>query len=205
MTEIWKDIEGFEGRYQISNLGNVKSLRYGGRDEVRNLVPKINNKGYEWVELILNGKRSCLQIHRLVAIAFIPNPYNYPIINHKDENPRNNSVDNLEWCDHKYNVHYYLDRHRDQFLENVRKPKKRKPGYHRSSNGRTRTRAGVYNSYKLKSKVAQVDKNGNVVKVWDCVRQIERDEHKSQWSITQCCNGKRKTAYGYTWHFIDAV
>ena len=192
MTEIWKDIEGFEGRYQISNLGNVKSLRYGGRDEVRNLVPKVNNHGYEWVELFKNREKSYFQIHRLVAKAFIPNPTGLPIVNHKDENIRNNCVDNLEWCTHEYNVRYSLERHRWD-----RKYGKKPDGW--------KGKYGKYGPYKHNKAVAQVDKNGNIVKIWNCTREIQREENKSQWSIIQCCNGKRKTAYGYTWHFIDAV
>jgi hypothetical protein len=204
MEEVWKDIEGFEGRYQVSNLGNVKSLRYGGRYEVRNLVPKVNNKGYEWVELWKDRKRSCRQIHRLVATAFIPNPdpERYTIINHKDENPRNNRVNNLEWCDYKYNSKYFLDRHRIEFGETISKALKGKAKINRY---RIRTKYGVYGPYKHKQSVAQIDKNGNVVKVWDCLSQIVREENKSQWSITQCCEGKRKTAYGYTWRFINAI
>lgn len=204
MVELWKDIEGFEGRYQVSNLGNVKSLRYGGRYEVRNLVPKVNNKGYEWVELWKDRKRSCRQIHRLVATAFIPNPDPecYTIINHKDENPRNNRVNNLEWCDYKYNSKYFLDRHRMEFGETMSKALKGKAKINRYG---IRTKYGVYGPYKHKQSVAQIDKNGNVVKVWDCLSQITREENKSQWSITQCCEGKRKTAYGYKWHFVDAI
>lgn len=197
MTEEWKDIEGFEGRYQISNLGNVKSLRYGGRDEIKNLVPKVNNKGYEWVELVINGKKSCRQIHRLVAEAFIPNPNKEPIINHKDENPRNNRVDNLEWCDYKYNSHYYLERHKKEFLAKVQKPR----GW---GKGR-KHKKWIMEPYKRRSLVAQADKDGFVVRIWDNVSQIARENNLSQWSITQCCEGKRKTAYGYTWHFFNAV
>lgn len=176
MTEIWKDIEGFEGRYQISNLGNVKSLRYGGRGEPKNLVPKVNNKGYEWVELFANGKKSYRQIHRLVAAAFIPNPNNEPVINHKDENIRNNCVDNLEWCDQGYNTRYSLNlHHRERSIRKHKRP------------------------------IAQIDKNGNTVKIWDYSRQVEKEGNMSQWSILQCCAGKRKTAYGYTWHYVDAI
>lgn len=197
MVEVWKDIEGFEGRYQVSNLGNIKSLRYGGRYEARNLVPKVNNKGYEWVELAVNGTKKCKQIHRLVANAFIPNPKGYPIINHKDENPRNNRVDNLEWCDYKYNTNYYIERHKEAFYANVQKPR----GW---GKGRKR-KQWILGPYKRTKKVAQIDKDGNIIKIWNNASQIVREEGKSQWSITQCCDGKRKTAYGYTWRFVDAI
>lgn len=195
MVEVWKDIEGYEGRYQVSNLGNIKSLRYGGRYEARNLVPKVNNHGYEWVELFNNGKKQCIQIHRLVASAFIPNPRGYPIVNHKDENPRNNQVDNLEWCDHKYNVRYSLERHIEERRKGLWGPR---PPYWKGNTGN-------FGPYKRKRPIAQVDRDGNIVRIWDCSRQIQREENKSQWSITQCCDGKRKTAYGYTWHYADAI
>lgn len=114
MIEIWKDIKGFEGHYQVSNLGRVKSLsRYmnhksGGLSllKERILKPATNRKGYKIVVLCLNCKEYKFTVHRLVAKTFIPNPNNYPMINHKDEDKTNNCVDNLEWCDNKYNQNY---------------------------------------------------------------------------------------------------
>ena len=101
MKEIWKDIKGFEGLYQVSNLGRVKSLR-------RNIILRqgITRKGYESVLLCTNSIHKGYYIHRLVAHAFIPNPDNLPQVNHKDENKTNNCVGNLEWCDGKYNINY---------------------------------------------------------------------------------------------------
>lgn len=109
MKEVWKDIPNFEGLYQVSNLGNVKSFRkstkYGSKSEYI-LNPTINNGGYAQVTLYDNTKRTKLSVHRLVAELFIPNPNNYPQINHKDENKQNNRVDNLEWCTAAYNNAY---------------------------------------------------------------------------------------------------
>lgn len=101
MTEIFKDIKGYENLYQVSNLGNVLSLR-------RNIIlkPRKNNKGYLQLNLSKEGKIKMFLVHRLVAETFIDNPNNYPIINHKDENPSNNHDDNLEWCSNKYNIQY---------------------------------------------------------------------------------------------------
>lgn len=100
MEEIWKDIEGYEGMYQVSNMGRVKSLR-------RNIILSqgIAN-GYEMVTLSTNNISKGYYIHRLVANAFIPNPDNLPQVNHKDENKLNNCVDNLEWCTQEYNINY---------------------------------------------------------------------------------------------------
>lgn len=101
MEEIWKDIEGYEGLYQVSNVGRVKSVR-------KNIILKsrIERNGYESVKLSANNISKGYYIHRLVANAFIPNPDNLPQVNHKDENKTNNCVDNLEWCTRHYNHNY---------------------------------------------------------------------------------------------------
>lgn len=93
MEEIWKDIPGYEGIYQISNLGHLKILN-----------PRRHSQGYQVVTLTNdeNGTKPFL-VHRLVAEAFLPNPENLPYVNHKDENPQNNRVENLEWCTPQFN------------------------------------------------------------------------------------------------------
>lgn len=110
MEEIWKDIEDYEGIYQISNLGRVKSLSRKdsiGREKKEKLRKiDLTTKGYPTITLYKDGKAKHKLIHRLVAIAFIPNPNNYPVVNHKDENPLNCRVDNLEWCTYLYNNTY---------------------------------------------------------------------------------------------------
>lgn len=104
MNEIWKDIKGFEGKYQVSNFGNVKSFSRG-----EHLLRLNGGKKYIQVILCKNGKTYAKLVHRLVADAFISNPNNFPCVNHKDENPKNNCVDNLEWCSYRYN-NVYNDR-----------------------------------------------------------------------------------------------
>ena len=112
MKEIWKDIKGYEGFYQISNLGRVKSLKkwsVNDRAFVSNeslLTPWNNGNDYLVVSLSYNNKRKNHYIHRLVAEHFIDNPYEYSQVNHKDYNKRNNNVNNLEWCTAKYNRIY---------------------------------------------------------------------------------------------------
>ena len=104
--EIWKDVPGYEGLYQVSNLGNVRSLNYRGRGKTRILSPGKDKKGYLHVSLFKDKNRTIVQIHRIVAITFIPNPNNLPVVNHKDWNLGNNCVDNLEWCTFVYNSQY---------------------------------------------------------------------------------------------------
>ena len=108
MIEIFKDIEGYENLYQISNLGNVKSLGNGNSNNSKEkiLKPTKDKKGYLTVDLYKDGKRKIYKVHRLVAKVFIENPNNLPQVNHKDEDKTNNAVENLEFCDAKYNINY---------------------------------------------------------------------------------------------------
>ena len=100
--EIWKDIKGYEGKYQVSSEGRIWSI---SRQKV--LKPQTGRYGYKHVTLIAkNGKKVTELIHRLVAFMFKQNINNLPEINHIDENILNNSADNLEWCDRKYNINY---------------------------------------------------------------------------------------------------
>lgn len=114
--EIWKDIKQYEGIYQVSTLGNVRSLsrdivqqhfsdnKYCRRIKYRIVKPAKNKHGYKTVSLCFNGNKKTRNIHRLVAETFIANPNDYPCINHIDGNKENNNVNNLEWCTYKYNT-----------------------------------------------------------------------------------------------------
>lgn len=102
--EIWKDVVGYEGKYQVSNLGRVKSLNYNRTGKEQILKTQTNRYGYLYV--CLGSNHNKVRIHRLVAEAFIPNPYNLPEVNHKDLNRANNVVDNLEWATREYNIDY---------------------------------------------------------------------------------------------------
>ena len=114
MIELWKDIKDYEGFYQVSNLGRVKSLSRSIYDSRGYMIyrkgkikkPSFDKNGYPQIGLCKNGTVITRKIHRLVAEAFIPNPENKPEINHKDEDKLNNCVDNLEWVTEKENVNY---------------------------------------------------------------------------------------------------
>lgn len=101
MEELWKDIGGYEGLYQVSNLGRIWSYKTN-----KILKGSIDSHGYRQVDFRKDGKRKTILLHRLVAKAFILNPDNLPQVNHKDENPLNNHVNNLEWCTQEYNLSY---------------------------------------------------------------------------------------------------
>lgn len=175
MNEIWKDIVGYEGLYQISNLGNVKSLDYRRTGKERILKPVTDSVGYLHVVLCKNRKLKTFNIHRLVANAFLENPDHKSDVNHKDEDKTNNCVDNLEWMTRKENINY---------------------GTHNE-----RVSRSIINHKAISKLVLQFTKNGEFVKEWPSMHQIERELGFYNCNISQCCNGKRKTAHGYVWKF----
>lgn len=122
MQEVWKPVVGYEGLYEVSNKGRVKSLVRAIYDintktvinykREKYLTGRANGRGYPIVRLVKNGVEKNMYIHRLVGIAFIPNPKNLPVINHLDSDPTNNCVENLEWCTQKHNMEYAVDQMR---------------------------------------------------------------------------------------------
>ena len=184
MREIWKDVVGYEGLYQVSNMGNVRSLKWKNCGYTRNLWLKPHNKGYFQVELVKNKKKKTFVVHRLVSVAFIPNPDNLPCVNHKDENKQNNCVDNLEWCDYGYNNRYSMNLHPERYA-----------GIHRKST----PKYGKRKCYPI----IQISLNGEIVREWENSRAIFLETGMSDWSISECCRGNRKTAYGYKWQYAS--
>lgn len=172
--EIWRDIEGFEGRYQISSLGRVKSLARHNVPEEKIIAFQLSHKGYERIRIGIgrNFKRS-MQVHRLVAIAFIPNPDNLPQVNHKDGNKRNNRVDNLEWCTN---------------IENQR---------HAWENGLKRS---CYHSGKPNTPVSMIDPvTSNVIWQYRSVADASRHTGIKRENILKVLRGEREKAGGYIW------
>lgn len=173
MKEIWKDIHGYEQRYQVSNIGRIKSLkrvckRGNNHKPVNECILKPgNNKGYMTVALSKNGNVKYFQVHRLVAEAFIPNPDNLPCVNHKDENSLNNNVDNLEWCTYSYNNSYNELARKKGVLKRI--------------------------------PVLQFSKTGQFIREWDCAGTVEQELGISHHSIYGCCKGKTKTSGGFIW------
>lgn len=177
MEEIWKDIPGYEGLYQVSNLGRVKSLErsvikgQGGLYKIEEKIMKgsKDGSGYLFVQLCKEGKRKFYKIHRLVASAFLDNPNNLSELNHKDEDKTNNRVDNLEWCNHKYNSNYG------------------------SRNERVAKAISI--------PVLQFSKTGEFIHKWDSATEASRVLGINQGNIWSCLKGKYKSAYGFIWHY----
>lgn len=183
--ETWKPVVGYEGLYEVSDLGNVRSLNWHNEKYARNLWLKPHNKGYFQVELVRNKEKKMHMVHRLVAIAFIPNPLNLPQVNHKDENKKNNAVENLEWCDNRYNVKYSMIRHPDRAANRI---------YTNSKRGTTYKR-------KLSMPIYQCGLDGEIIRKWENSREIFVKTGMSDWSISECCRGKRNKAYGFKWRY----
>lgn len=167
MKEIWKDIKYYEGLYQASNLGRIRNVLKG-----RILRGAINRGGYIQLKLSNNGIDSRFIVHRLVAMTFIPNPNNYPIINHKDENKINNRIDNLEWCDHKYNNTYGSAINKYQTLAN----KKYTP-------------------------VLQFSKDNVFISEYNSVNEAGYLNNINPCCISSCLTGHTKSSGGFIWKY----
>ena len=177
--EQWKDIKGYEGKYQISNYGEVRSLSKWSKGKILKGGQCGNPGPYRFVCLVGSGRKDIKNhyIHRLVAQAFIENPNNFTEVNHKDGNTLNNNVDNLEWCSHKYNMtHAY----QNGFID------------HSFQRGAKHPRAKA---------VIQKTKDGEFVKEWESVNQIQRETEYLASAIFNCCKHRQKSAYGFIWEY----
>lgn len=174
MEEIWKDVVGYAGLYQVSNLGNVKSKR-------GLLKPQPRQHGYLAVWLYGHGnsakhKGKQFAVHRLVAEAFIPNPNAYSEVNHKDERKTNNCADNLEWMSHQQN----------------------------SAFGTRGKRIGKANTNGKKSKpIAQYTRDGELLRVFPSLQEATRNGFNAS-NICNCAKGhpRYSQAYGYIWRYL---
>lgn len=174
MIEEWLPIKGYEGLYEVSNLGRIKSLerkKWNGKSnhiwKEKILKFGTNGANYLAVNLYKNKKRKFITIHKLVATTFIDNPNNYLEINHTDENPKNNAVINLEWCNRKYNCNYGT---RNQKVIHCKK-------------------------------VYQYDLQNNLIKTWSSSKEASDTLNINVDSIYHNVAGKLKTAGGFVWKY----
>ena len=174
-NEEWRDVVGYEGRYQVSSTGRVKSLKrkdcLGRTIRERMLKACDNGRGYLYISLSDGtGEHKRHYIHRLVGEAFVPNPLEKEDVNHKDENPSNNHASNLEWLTHKENLNY----------------------------GMRNERVAKANS----KPVAQYTKDGAFIKVWASAAEVKRQLGFNHSNIIQVAKGNRKTACGFIWKYV---
>lgn len=171
--EIWKQVKGFEGLYEVSNLGNVRSLNYHNWGIVKNLTPTADKFGYLRVCLSKNDRQYNGIVYRMVAQAFIENPDNFPQINHINEDKSDNRVENLEWCDCLYNNNHGTRNNR-------------------ISQSKRNTKC---------KKVIQMDLDGNVLREWVSLNEVMRVLGFNAAFVARCCHGVKPTAYGYKWQY----
>lgn len=174
VQEIWKDVRGYEGLYQVSNLGRVRSLdrcltNKNGVTRIcrgRVLKPQDDTHGYRIVSF---GRKNHKKVHRLVAGAFCdnPNPRKFNVVNHKDSNTSNNKASNLEWCTQAYNMAYGLLRQKQVEAQS--------------------------------KAVAQYTKDGTLIKVYPSLRGASRETGINKWNIFTSCKTGKKTAGGFLW------
>jgi hypothetical protein len=177
--EVWKDIKDYENLYQVSNLGRLRSNcnRKRGTLEWKLISVAISQRGYLHATLHKDGIRKNVEIHRLVAQAFIPNPDNLPQVNHKSENKQDNRVENLEWCTASYNSSYgtITERKQDSAIKT--------------------------GSPKAKRAILCFDKVSGVFKRgFESAHAASRAlGFSAEHNIVSCLNGKLKSAYGFVW------
>lgn len=196
--EIWKDVIGFDGDYQVSTFGRVKSFK--SKTPIIRSQCVSKRTGYAYVDLCKNGKVFNKTVHRLVAEAFIPNPEKLPEVNHKDEDKTNNQVDNLEWCTSLYNLTYGT--HVERGKETRRKNGTDMFLYEYSLKNRD------YITKRTKEtqgkRVAKIDKNtGDVLKAYDTIADTEKENKCSH--ISECIRNVRNECGGYIWQSVDDI
>lgn len=180
IKEVFTDIHNFEGMYQVSNLGRVRScdrIICNGRFEKGKIMkPCKTKKGYLRVYLCKDGKQYTYSIHRLVALAFIPNPDNKPCIDHINGIKEDNNVKNLRWCTNRENVHFSMDNNTRHIF--------------------------TPDESKCSRKVAKLDMNGIEIEVYPSLSEAARKNGiKSFTKISSVCNGQRKSAGGFKWQY----
>ena len=211
MEEIWKEIPNYEGLYEASNKGRIKSLkrmvynpRYGKVSWPEKILvqDQSHKKGYGRITLSKNGVQERKQIHYWIAITFIPNPQNKPCIDHIDDNPMNNSADNLRWVTWQENNE--KEHHRKALSEankgykhsEERRKKDREVMLKRVEEQGLR-RGGNYNA----KKINEYDLDMNLIRTWDCLTDAAEYYNVSLSLISRAANGKRKQAKNRIWRY----
>lgn len=185
-NEIWAPIPGYNGKYEASTLGCVRSMSYRNKKEVHTLK-EADYKGYLKVRISMNGSAKSMLVHQLVARTFIENPDNKPEIDHIDGDPKNNRVENLRWCTKKENMNNPISIERHSRAAKISVPKAWKSGFYKI----------------MPRRVAQLSKEGEIICVWESVSMAARELGLSLGNLFACIWGQRKTCGGYKWEYIE--
>lgn len=195
-NEIWKDVNGFGDKYQVSTMGRVRNKK-----TMQMLKPSIRRYGYKTVTLYesWNGFKKVFYIHRLVALAFLENPSGYNEINHKDRNPSNNSLDNLEWCDRRYNSIYQGARERAVQTSRQRgvygKP------ISEAAKEKLRVHPHIIGNSNRAKRVYMLSNDGRIERVFKSTTEAQAITGVSRCNISACCYGRLKHAGGKKWTY----
>lgn len=181
LNEEFRDIEGYEGLYQVSNYGRVKTLKYNDgikKHEVTKILKQcVNISGY----FILNLSNKSVRVHRIVASTFLPNDNNYRCVNHIDGNKLNNKAENLEWCTSSHNNY-------EAYRLGLKK-------------GALKGKLGK--DYPKKIYIIGMYKNNVLIEKFYGSGEVKRKYNYHPIAIINCCKGKYKKMYGYEWKFIN--
>lgn len=217
--ELWKDIEGYEGTYQVSNYGRIKSLerkviRCDGKSFyfAQRILKYKKARGYDCVGLSGENETKYFRVHRLVAFAFIPNPNDLPQINHKDENPHNNMAVNLEWCTPSYNLNYG---NHNKNLSESKKRKYREDKDFAEKMRRINAERCKKESWKIAQRnaqrvnsnckpVIQLSLSGEFIAKYHSTSEAFRQTGIPCQNIGQVCLKRIRQAGGYIWRYITA-
>lgn len=193
MEEIWKDIEGYEGQYQVSTLGRVRSVerqvrKWNGFKTIREsfLKQKLGKNGYVQVTLCKDGRMKTYLVHRLVAKAFIPNPQNNPQIDHINTIKTDNRVENLRWVTRKENSNNLLT------LKHMSERQKGEKNYMYGKFGKEHNRS---------IPIVQLTMDGKYIRGWDCTRQVERELGFRSNNICSVLRKRTNSSHGYKWMY----
>lgn len=225
--EIWKDIPGYEGLYQASSLGRIRSLR--GR--VVKIMKQVDHgrgpRKYKQIQLSIDKQDITVGVHRLVGLTFVPNPENKPEIDHIDGNPSNNRADNLRWVTRIENAnnpisierrhaykgekhHFYGKKQSEETKKKISCARKGRytgpdnPFYGKKHTKETRLLISRLRTENGGIPVIQMSKDGDFIRCWQGAAYAARALGiSSPSSITECCKGKRKTIGGYKWRYKD--
>lgn len=186
----WKEIPGYDGKYEVSTYGNVRCVNYRKSGKSQNMKLSLSRHNYYMVTLRQHGKNVNRSVHRLVAITWIPNPNNLPEIDHINSNPSDNRLENLKWCTKEENL-------QNPFTIAKRKNKESVPYSKNPITDEARKRI----SERMSKPVIQMDLLGRYIGEYPSIKAAGEITKVHQAAINKCCRGKTRSAGRYKWKY----